>query len=134
MRNRIPVHCGRQALSGFYLCLFTLSYGVAGAGPVVARRDAALQEDRPSVGRVVVVITALDGTVHIAGVDVELKAVTENVVLAKTTTDGAGQVAFPDVPVGRYIVLATRPGFLPTESAPFDVRARRSRRCSWTCS
>ena len=44
-------------------------------------------------------------------------------VLAKTITDGAGQVTFPDVPAGRYVVKATRPGFVPTDSAPFDVRA-----------
>ena len=38
-------------------------------------------------------------------------------------TDGAGLVTFPDVPPGRYIVRATRPGFVPTDSAEFDVRA-----------
>lgn len=38
-------------------------------------------------------------------------------------TDGAGLVAFPDVPPGRYIVRATRPGFIPMDSAEFQVRA-----------
>ncbi len=38
-------------------------------------------------------------------------------------TDGAGQVTFPDVPPGRYVLKATRAGFVPIDSAPFDVRA-----------
>src|SRR5262245_30297848 len=62
-------------------------------------------------GRVVATITTLDGTVHIAGVDVELRSIDGNVMLAKTITDGQGQVAFPDVPVGRYLIRASRPGF-----------------------
>jgi hypothetical protein len=73
-------------------------------------------------GRVVATITTLDGTVHIASVDVELRAVDGNVVLAKTVTDGQGQVTFPDVPAGRYMIRASRPGFVPTDSTPFDVR------------
>lgn len=74
-------------------------------------------------GRVVATITALEGTVQIAGVDVELLSADGRVTLAKTITDGRGQVTIPDVPVGRYIVRATRPGFVATDSAPFDVRA-----------
>ena len=73
-------------------------------------------------GRVVATITTLDGTVHIAGVDVELRSVDGNVILAKTITDGQGQVTFPDVPAGRYMIRASRPGFVPTDSTPFDVR------------
>jgi hypothetical protein len=73
-------------------------------------------------GRVVATITTLDGTVYIAGVDVELRAVDGNVILAKTITDGQGQVTFPDVPAGRYVIRASRPGFVPTDSTPFDVR------------
>jgi hypothetical protein len=73
-------------------------------------------------GRVVATITTLDGTVHLAGVDVELRSVDGNVILAKTITDGQGQVTFPDVPVGRYLIRASRPGFVPTDSALFDVR------------
>ena len=56
------------------------------------------------------------------GVDVELRSIDGNVVLAKTVTDGAGQVTFPDVPPGRYLVQATRPGFVSAASTPFDVR------------
>jgi hypothetical protein len=72
---------------------------------------------------VVATITALEGTVRMPGVDVELRSLDRNIVLAKTTTDNAGQAAFPDVPAGRYDIQATRPGFVATSSAPFEVRA-----------
>jgi hypothetical protein len=75
------------------------------------------------VGRIVGTTTVLDGTVRISGVDVELLSLDGNQVLARTMTDGAGQVTFPDVPPGRYILKATRAGFVPIDSAPFDVRA-----------
>ena len=63
------------------------------------------------------------GRCNVPGVDVELVALDGNVVLAKTISDGAGQATFPDVAAGRYLIRATRPGFEPTASAPFDVRA-----------
>lgn len=78
---------------------------------------------QPTTGRVVVTVTTLDGTVEMSAVLVELKQAADNVVLAKTLTDNAGQVAFPDIPPGRYVVTATRPGFVSTDSAEFDVRA-----------
>ena len=74
-------------------------------------------------GRVIVTITVLEGTIRMAGVDVALRSLDGNVVLAKTITDGAGQVTFPDVPAGRYTVQATRPGFITSNSPPFDVQA-----------
>ena len=74
-------------------------------------------------GRVVATVTVLDGTVRIAGADVELRSLDGNMVLAKTISDGAGQVTIPDVPPGRYLVRATRPGFEATDSAPFEVSA-----------
>jgi hypothetical protein len=96
----------------------------AAAGKALAFQTSAASPQRAGdSGRVVATITALEGTVRIPGVDVELRVLDGNVVLAKTMTDGAGQAAFPDVPVGRYVVTAMRPGFVPTESAPFDVRA-----------
>ena len=82
-----------------------------------------IPERQTTTGRVLATITVLEGTVHIAGVDVELVQLDGNVVLAKTISDLAGQANFPDVPAGRYFIRATRPGFEPTESAPFDVRA-----------
>jgi hypothetical protein len=71
----------------------------------------------------VATITTLEGTVHVGGVDVELRSAVENLVVAKTITDGVGQVEFPDVPPGRYVVRASRDGFVSIDSAPFDVRA-----------
>ena len=58
-----------------------------------------------------------------SGVEVELRTSSDATVLAKTMTDGAGHVTFPDVPPGRYIVKATRPGFVSQDSAAFEVRA-----------
>ena len=83
---------------------------------------AGARQVTAGAGRVVATITTLQGTVHIAGVDVELRSLDGNVILAKTITDGQGQVTFPDVPVGRYLIRASRPGFVPADSTPFDVR------------
>ena len=74
-------------------------------------------------GRVVATITTLDGKLHMPGVQVELRGSSETIVLARTTTDGTGTVTFPDVPPGRYILTATRAGFISTDSSPFEVRA-----------
>jgi hypothetical protein len=74
-------------------------------------------------GRVVATITMLDGTVRMAGVQVELRESSQTIVLARTTTDGTGTATFPDVPPGRYVMTATRPGFVATDSADFAVRA-----------
>ena len=74
-------------------------------------------------GRISVSITTLEGTVHMPSVVVELRAASDPTVIARTTTDGAGLVTFPDVPVGRYAITATREGFLPKESTEFQVRA-----------
>ena len=56
------------------------------------------------------------------GVVVELRGASDPLVLGQTTTDGAGQVTFPDVPPGRYILNAAREGFFARQSPPFDVR------------
>ena len=45
-----------------------------------------------------------------------------NIVVATTTSDVVGQVVFPDVPVGRYVIRAVREGFADAESAPFTVQ------------
>jgi hypothetical protein len=74
-------------------------------------------------GRVIATITVLEGTVRIGGVDVELRSVDRNMVLAKTVSDATGQVTFPEVPAGLYVVQATRPGFLPAASAPFELKS-----------
>ena len=54
---------------------------------------------------------------------VELVNVDTNVVVARSTSDGVGQVAFPDVPAGRYSVHAKRDGFADVTSPPFTVHA-----------
>ena len=95
--------------------------------PAIATAAASRAPRNPQqpsgAGRVVATVSVLDGTVRIPGADVELRSLDGNVVLAKTLTDGAGQVTIPDVPPGRYAVRATRPGFEATDSAPFEVRA-----------
>jgi hypothetical protein len=92
-------------------------------GTAHAAAQQAPADRTASAGRVVATITALDGAVRMAGVDVELRLADEKLLVAKTATDAAGQVTFFEVPVGRYVVLAARPGFEPTESTSFDVRA-----------
>jgi hypothetical protein len=76
-----------------------------------------------TTGRVVATITTLEGAVHMPGVEVELRDPVQRVAIAKTSTDGAGQVIFPDVPPGRYIISASHPGFVQRDSAVFVVRA-----------
>ena len=78
---------------------------------------------QPSTGRIVVKVTTLEGTVEMSGMQVELREANDGTVLAKTLSDEAGQVAFPDIPPGRYTVTASRPGFEPAQSAVFEVRA-----------
>ena len=46
------------------------------------------------------------------GVQVELRDPDQRIVIAKTETDGAGQVTFPDVPIGRYLITASGAGFV----------------------
>ena len=86
-----------------------------------ASASERMQQAVVAPGRVVVTTAALNGTVPMAGVEVELQ-LSDGSTLARTTTDVQGQVTFPDVPPGRYIVRAARPGFIATDSTPFDVR------------
>ena len=72
-------------------------------------------------GRVVVTIV-IEG-LRIPSVKVDLRDVAANIVIAQTISDEAGQVEFPAVPAGRYVVLAVREGFSDTESSPFNVQA-----------
>jgi Carboxypeptidase regulatory-like domain/TonB dependent receptor-like, beta-barrel len=70
----------------------------------------------------ITVTVAVEG-LRIPAVTVALRSVDGNVVIGTSTTDAIGQVSFPDVPPGRYVVRATREGFADTESAPFAVSA-----------
>ena len=47
--------------------------------------------------------------------------------IARTISDAIGQVTFPDVPAGRYVVKAVREGFADSESAPFTVQGGETR-------
>jgi hypothetical protein len=87
------------------------------AAPLTA---AAAQAEN---GRIIATITTLEGTVHMPGVQVELRAALDGLTIAKTTTDGAGQVLFPDIPPGKYILAASRPGFESRLSPAFELRA-----------
>jgi hypothetical protein len=102
-----------------------------GAAPFVALAlmafalPALAQTPQPEpalTGRIAATVTTLEGTVRMPGVDVELRATADTLVLARSSTDGAGQVSFPDVPPGRYQISASRPGFVPRDSAPFDIK------------
>ncbi len=87
------------------------------SGPV---QEGAAQTAPTGTGRVVVTIGG-EG-LRIPAVSVELRSLDGNVVVAKTTSDAAGQVTFPDVPAGRYGVRAVREGFADAESPAFTVR------------
>ena len=80
-------------------------------------------DQQPTTGRVAATITTLEGKVHMPNVQVELRRAGDPSVIAKTVTDGSGNVAFPDVPAGRYTVTAVHPGFLAKDSPAFDVKA-----------
>jgi hypothetical protein len=91
--------------------------------PAAALGQTTTQQPPATSGRVAATITAQEGSVRIPGADVELRSAEGKLVVAKTTSDAVGQVVFFDVPPGRYIVAAARPGFDAAESSPLDVRA-----------
>ena len=59
--------------------------------------------------------------VRIPVVNVTLTDADGNITIAKTISDAIGQVMFPDVPPGHYVVKAQRDGFADAESARFTV-------------
>jgi TonB dependent receptor/Carboxypeptidase regulatory-like domain len=93
------------------------------AAAVLSAPGQSNQETTSPNGRVVATVTTLEGTVQLPGVQVELREQPAGTVLATTLSDGAGQVVFPDVPPGRYVLGAVRSGFLDSTSAAFEVRA-----------
>ena len=72
-------------------------------------------------GRVVVTVS-VEG-LRIPAVNVALRSVDGNVVIGRTMSDAVGQATFPDVPPGRYVINATRDGFVDTISPPFTLAA-----------
>jgi len=81
---------------------------------------AASSAGAQTSSRVVVTIT-VEG-LRVPAVAVELRSLDANVVLGRTTSDPVGQIVFPDVPAGRYVVHAARDGFADVESSPFSVQ------------
>lgn len=100
-----------------------LSVVVLSVCGVMAQATPQPPAQQTTTGRIVATVTALEGTVHMPGMTVELHDPTQGIVIAKTITDGAGQVTFPDVPEGRYMLLVSRPGFQSSESPVFTVKA-----------
>jgi hypothetical protein len=83
---------------------------------------SALQQKPPAApGPAHVVVTIQVEGLRIPGVDVELRDLGRNLVIAKTISDAIGQVTFPDVPSGRYLVHTFRDGFADAETPPFTV-------------
>jgi hypothetical protein len=113
----------RLAIVALAVALVCFPHTAAANGRSISAQNPSSPQRASDSGRVIATITVLEGTVRISGVDVELRSLVDSAVLAKTISDGAGQVTFPDVPAGRYVVNATRPGFVPTASAPFEVRS-----------
>ncbi|MQA29285.1 MAG: hypothetical protein GEU82_05510 [Luteitalea sp.] len=104
--------------------LILLLMGGLRSAPVLGAGQAAPQSGQTAtMGRVVATVTTLEGTVHVPAVQVELRDFADRLVIARTVSDGSGQVSFPDVPAGRYVVTATGPGFVPRDSPVFEVRA-----------
>ncbi|HET9371124.1 MAG TPA: TonB-dependent receptor [Vicinamibacterales bacterium] len=91
--------------------------------PPPAQTPPAQAQTQPENGRIVATITTLEGSVHMPGMQVELRTPEQDLVIARTTTDGVGQVTFPDVPPGQYVIFASREGFTGRNSPVFIVRA-----------
>ena len=72
-------------------------------------------------GRVVVTVS-VEG-LRIPAVNVALRSVDGNVVIGQTMSDAVGQATFPDVPPGRYVINATRDGFVDSVTSPFVLAA-----------
>jgi hypothetical protein len=100
-----------SSLVFFFLALSIATHPAGPAAPVA----------QAQAGRVVVII-GLEG-VRIPAVNVELRNLDSNVVVARTTSDAIGQASFPDIAPGRYVVRATRDGFADSDSPPFSVAA-----------
>ena len=96
---------------------------IIAAGASSAAHQSPQQPESSGNGRVVATVTTLEGTVQLPGAQVELREQPAGTVLATTLSDGAGHVVFPDVPPGRYTLVAVRAGFVDGVSTPFNVRA-----------
>ncbi len=121
-----------RAIALVILCLCTP--GAASARPARRARSSVAEISAPTTPQAstsqsttagparVVVTIAVEG-LRIPAVRVELRNADGNVVIGQTMSDAVGQVTFPDVPAGRYVVRAVREGFADSESSPFTVHA-----------
>jgi hypothetical protein len=107
----------RNTASGIGVAALLISL----CGPALRAAAPVRSTQGAANGRVVATITTLEGTVHLPGVQVELRDPDSRIVIAETVTDGAGQVAFPGVPAGRYIIRASGSGLLARDSTVFVV-------------
>ncbi len=107
------------------LALLILSTPVAAPAQVaqtpVPPQTPTPPQTSPDFGRVVVTIS-VEG-LRVPVVRVQLRDVDGNMTISQTISDTVGQATIPDVPPGRYVILATREGFHDTESTPFTVVA-----------
>ena len=116
--------------SALVALVLALSATRAAAGADTARMFSAGQGSQTpgvplaqtqSTGPGRVVVTLAMEALRIPAVQVELRDLDRNVLIAKTVSDAVGQVTFPDIPPGRYTVRALRDGFATSESAPFTM-------------
>lgn len=110
------------AIAFLSLVLTVIDIGVASAAAGSNRSGLQSQQTSP-VGPARVVVTIVVEGLRIPGVDVELRNLESNVIVGRTTSDAVGQVTFPDISPGKYVVHAARDGFADTDSAPFGVSA-----------
>ena len=111
--------------ASFFIALVILTHvtvSAAGGGSFHGTLSGDSQAQQPAAsGPARVIVTIVVEGLRIPAVTVELRRVDGNIVVGKTTSDGVGQVTFPDVAPGRYVVHAVREGFADTDSAPFGV-------------
>ena len=107
----------------FGALLVSLLVGVLQSSGLAHQSGSAESGQPATSGRIIATVTTLEGTLYMSGVPVELRTSSDSTILAKTATDGAGRVAFPEVPPGSYIIRVDRPGFVVTSSPAFEVKA-----------
>jgi len=99
--------------------LFAVILCVCSNAAAVYGQEPAAPPAATGPARIVVTIT-VEG-LRIPLVRATLRSVDRNVTVAQSTSDAIGQVTFPDIPSGRYVVDADREGFANAKTAPFEV-------------
>ena len=107
----------------FGVFIVSLLVGVLQSSGLAHHSDSAQSGQPATSGRIIATVTTLEGTLYMSGVQVELRTSSDSTILAKTATDGAGRVTFPEVPPGSYLIRVDRPGFVVTSSPAFEVKA-----------